>query len=125
MRTAIALCCLFACSSDEGVAPEISNLTFTPTTITVGTQSTVTGSIQFTDADSDQSQIGIEVELPDQTRQSIPKTDLQGVDGQSEGTIAWAVLINPPFAGTYRFFLFITDAEDHESNRLEGMLDAQ
>jgi hypothetical protein len=126
MRTILLLgCFLSACTDEPGAAPEISELTFSPTTLTAGVQGTVSGQLQFVDPDGDASKLGFEVILPDQTQQTLPLADLQNVGSQTEGAIGWAVIVAPPTPGNYRFFVFIRDAEGHDSNKLEGTLTVQ
>jgi hypothetical protein len=127
MRTALALIpCVLACTTDEPVAPTISELTYNPTTITVGQQATVTGTVRFDDPDGDVAQLGIEIVLPNQQHQNLPLTDVQGLVGMmTEGTIGWAIIVVPPLAGRYGFSLWITDSEANASNKLDGSLMAQ
>ena len=126
MRTALLLCiALTACASDDSTAPTISNLTFSPSSLPVGQQTTVSGNFGFTDPDGDLDQLGVEVTLPDQSKQSLPMTDLQNVGTMTDGSIAWALIIAPPAAGTYGMSLWITDADGHASNHLEASANAQ
>lgn len=116
---------LTACGSDDGSPPAIASLTYSPMTVPRAQQSTVTGSITFTDKDGDAAQLGIDVTLPDATSQELPLTDLQNVGEMTSGTIAFSVILTPPLAGAYQFELFIVDDSDNESNRLMGTLTAQ
>lgn len=126
MRTALLLCTtLAACASDDTTAPTISNLTFSPASLPVGQQTTVSGTVAFTDPDGDLDQLGVEVTLPDQTKQTLPMTDVQNVGTMTEGTLSWALIIAPPSAGTYRISIWITDADKHESNHLDATAAAQ
>jgi hypothetical protein len=128
MRTALLLCSclsLVACTDDDTTSPTISNLTFAPNSLPVGQQTTVSGTVMFNDPDGDLDQLGVEVTLPDQSKQSLPMTDLQNVGTMTDGTIAWALLIAPPAAGAYRMSLWITDIDGHTSNRLEASATAQ
>jgi hypothetical protein len=128
MRTALLLSSclsLVACASDDTTAPTISNLTFSPTALPVGQQTTVSGTVAFSDPDGDLDQLGVEVTLPDQTKQALPMTDLQNIGTMTDGSIAWALIIVPPTGGTYRMSLWITDADGHASNRLEAAAAAQ
>lgn len=128
MRTALLLSSclsLVACASDDTTAPTISNLTFSPTALPVGQQTTVSGTVTFTDPDGDLDQLGVEVTLPDQTKQALPMTDLQNVGTMTDGSIAWALIIVPPTGGTYRMSLWITDVDGHASNHLEAAAAAQ
>lgn len=125
--TAILLSSLGACGSEEeaGEAPALSDLAFNPTRLGVGAQTTVSGTMRFADVDGDLAQLGVEVALPNGSRQAIPMTDLQGVGDMTEGQLVWAFAIAPPSAGSYAFDLWVTDAEEHASNRLSGTLVAE
>lgn len=126
MRTALLLCaCLTACASDDTTAPTITNLTFSPSSLPVGVQTTISGTVTFSDPDGDLDQLGVELTLPDQSKQSLPMTDLQNVGAMTDGSIAWAMIVAPPAAGTYKMALWITDLDGHASNRLEGSAMAQ
>jgi hypothetical protein len=126
MRTALLLCALLAaCTSDDSSAPTISNLTLSPSSLPVGQQTTVGGTITFSDPDGDLDQLGVEVTLPDQSKQTLPMTDVQNVGTMTEGTLSWALIIAPPSAGTYHMSLWITDADAHESNHLDATVTAQ
>ena len=127
MRTSLLLIAslLVACTDESGSAPEISDLTFSPTTLAVGQQSTVSGQLQFSDPDGDPAQLGFEVILPDQSLTTLPMANLQGVSSATEGPVGWAVIIAPPATGTYRFFVWIRDSEGHDSNKLEGAVTVQ
>src|SRR5687768_12854589 len=126
MKNSLVLLALVAgCSSGgDGKAPSIAALTYTPMTVPTGQQSTVSGSFTFTDEDGDADQLGIDVTLPDNSTQSLPMSDLQNVGDMTSGTIAFAVFITPPAAGSYKFTVFITDEGDNESNKLMGTLTA-
>jgi hypothetical protein len=128
MRTTLLLCsclALAACTSDDSTAPKISSLTFSPSSLPVGQQSTISGTLAFTDPDGDLDQLGVEITLPDQSKQALPMTDLQNVGTMTEGTIGWALLIAPPAAGTYHMSLWITDVDGNASNHLDASAAAQ
>jgi hypothetical protein len=126
MRTLLLLssCLAIAACSDDGNAPTISNLTATPASVPVGQQSTVSGTMGFSDPDGDLDQLGVEVTLPDQSKQTLPMSDLQNVGTMTEGTLGWALFITPPAAGTYRLSLWITDIDGKQSNHLDATVTA-
>jgi hypothetical protein len=126
MKHTLAVFALLAgCSSGgDGKAPSIAALTYSPMTVPAGVQTTVSGSFTFTDEDGDADQLGIDVTLPDNSTQSLPKSDLQNVGDMTSGTIAFSVFITPPTAGSYKFAIFITDEGDNTSNKLMGTLTA-
>jgi hypothetical protein len=128
MRTIILLAsclALAACTSDDSAAPTISDMTYSPMSMTVGVQTTISGTIKFTDPDGDLDQLAVEITLPDQSKSMVPMSDLQNVGSMTSGTIAWALIAVPPTAGTYRMSLWITDADGNLSNKLEGSATAQ
>jgi hypothetical protein len=129
MRTALLLSCvlsLAACGTDDDdAAPTISNLSFTPATITVGQQTTLNGTFAFTDPDGDAMNLAVELTLPDQSKQALPTTPLQNVGTMTSGSIAWALIVTPPSPGAYKLALWILDANENESNQLEGTITVQ
>ena len=126
MRIALVLVSfLAACSSDSGKAPAISALIYAPATVTVGQQSTVTGSMTFDDEDGDVSKLTGEVTLPNLTKQMFVNADLQALGEMTHGSIPFAITIVAPAPGAYAFELWITDDGDNKSNRLPGTLTAQ
>jgi hypothetical protein len=128
MRTmlfTLASLSLVACSDDPGTPPTISNLTYSPATVTHGQQTTVIGNFAFDDKDGDLSKLGGNVTLPDNTQMALAKTDVSALGDMTSGTLAFQLTFVPVAAGTYRFALFVTDDGDNESNRLEGTLTAQ
>jgi hypothetical protein len=124
MRIAFLLPLFAACSSDGGTAPAISNLTFTPATVTHGMQASVTCSIMFDDKDGDLDKLAGEVTLPDSTKAQLQSVDLGPFSEQTHGTIPFALSFIPPAVGTYGFSLWLTDDGDNKSNVLDGMLTA-
>lgn len=121
MRLAAILAPLFfvatACTDDSS-APEISDLTATPSSMTVGQQVTVSGTLVFEDPDGDLAQLGGELTLPDGRVQPLQMTDLLGVGDMKSGTLGWRMTVVPPSAGTYTLTLWLTDGDGNESNRL-------
>lgn len=123
MKIALALLALAGCSSsNDGAAPTISQLAFTPMTVPTGQQTLVSGTFTFADEDGDLDQLGIDVTLPDNSDQSLPMTDLQNVADMTSGTIGFQLFLTPPAAGSYKFALYVTDEGDNESNALMGTL---
>ncbi len=45
--------------------------------------------------------------------------------GSTEGTLNFALALNPPVAGSYPFEIWVTDEAGNVSNRLSGTLTAQ
>jgi hypothetical protein len=127
MRTTILLasCLALAACTDDPTAPTISNMTYSPTSLPVGVQTTITGNVKFTDPDGDLDQLAVEITLPNQSKQMLPMVDLQSVGSMTDGSFAWAMIVVPPTAGTYDMSLWVVDASGLESNKLEGSATAQ
>lgn len=127
MRAALLSClALVACASDDnGAVPTITNLTLSQTTLPVGQQTTVSGTVAFEDPDGDLMELGVELTLPDTSKQTLPMTPLQNIGTMTSGTIAWSLIIAPPSAGTYGMELWTVDANGNASNRLDAALTAQ
>ena len=127
MRNALILSLALAagCTDDDGSAPTISSLAFSPATVIVGQQTTISGTLAFADPDGDLVDLGVELTLPDQSTQTLPMTPLQNVGTMTDGSVAWSLFVAPPAAGTYGLALWLVDASGHASNRLAGTLQAQ
>ena len=123
-RTALLALLLAACGSDGGTKPTISALVYAPMTATHGQQATIAGTFTFDDKDGDLAQLGAEITLPDNSKQSLPMTDIRNVGDAKNGTLGFQLIVVPPTAGTYTFALFVTDDGDNESNRLTGTVTA-
>jgi len=106
-------------ATDDTATPEISDLTATPSTMKVGQQATVTGTLHFDDADGDLSTLDGEITMPDGTKAALRSTDVTAIGAMTTGTLSWAMIVVPPSAGSYTLTLWVTDADGHESNRLE------
>ena len=121
---AATLVIISACASDDGTAPTISTLTYSPMTATHGVALTISGSFMFADEDGDLAEMGGEVTLPDQSKMSIAKTSIRALGEMTTGSLAFQLQVVPPVAGSYTFQLFVTDDGDNVSNRLDGTLTA-
>ena len=124
MKIILATALLFAsaCASDDGTAPAITALTYSPMTATQGVATTVTGTFTFDDKDGDLAELGGQVTMPDQTTMNFQTTDIRNVGDMKTGSLGFQMSFVPPAAGSYKFSLFVTDDGDNESNRLEGTL---
>ena len=120
---------LHGCSSDDGsddgAAPKVADLALTPNEVAVGKTSALAGNVTIDDPDGDVAQIGVEITLPDGTKQSLPKTAAQGASGMKNGQLAIALVFGPPVPGSYDLQFFVVDAKGHESNRVGMTVDAK
>ena len=113
------------CGTDEGSPPEISSLSYSPDTATVGETITIAGTVDFVDDDGDLDLLGLTAVDPNGVASDLPMSEIQGVAGTTEGTIGIQMFLVMNTAGTYEFELFVVDAEGNESNRLAGTVQAQ
>jgi hypothetical protein len=125
-RSVVATCLsmLTACAG-ESEPPVVANLTMMPQTIPVGVQSTVTGTMSFTDGDGDVDQIAAAITLPGSPRTELDPVPVQTMGGDTEGTVNYGFVITPPIAGTYVIELWLIDDDDHVSNTLAADLVVQ
>jgi hypothetical protein len=107
---------LAACGGSSGAAPTISNLSIKPSTVSVGTASTVTGTLVVSDGDLDETEIDATITLPNGQSQALPPTVLQGAATQTSAAIQFAMLIDPPTAGKYVVSITVKDMEGMPSN---------
>jgi len=122
---ALGFLLVLGCGDSGGDPPTITALTYSPDAIPAAQQSAIHGTLQFEDPDADLTQLGAAVTLPDGTVQDLPLTGLKGYAGQATGQVTLTLAIVPPVAGTYGFEVWVIDAEDHASNRLQGTLHVQ
>jgi hypothetical protein len=122
MRTTLVACLLLTACTDDGTPPEISALTYTPDTVTVGVASTVTGSIAFDDVDGDLSRLNVELIGPDSQLHSIPSANITALGDLKTGTLPFQMVFGPPTAGDYTFNIWISDDAGNDSNKLDGLL---
>jgi len=103
-------------------APSISALAYTPIKYYIATsgETTVSGSMTFSDADGDVSTLTINVFDSDETQVDTIEQDL-GVSNTTSGTINFTFDISASDSA-YSFKVYLTDSNDLESNILEGAL---
>jgi hypothetical protein len=126
LALALAVGCLLltACGSDNnGFPPSIANLSYSPTSGTVGQTITITGTFSFTDREGDVDTFGGAVSGPGGTATLSPQS--AGVSGLTEGTVQFALVIVAQAAGTYQFQLWLVDKPGNRSNILAGSINVQ
>lgn len=124
-KLASSLLVVLAACSDGGDPPEISNLTMTPQTVPVGAATTVSGTMNFSDADGDVDKIAAAVIVPGGARTELDPVPVQTVGDPTAGMVNYAFLIAPPSPGSYTVELWLIDDSGNESNLLSGQLLAQ
>jgi hypothetical protein len=116
-----------ACGSEDatGVAPVLTNLTYSPTTVTAGAVATITGTVTFADADADVSQFAISARSPIGQTSTIGPRTAEGALGKTGGRLGFAVQLDPQIAGIYSLEIWMVDEAGNESNRLRGTVEAE
>jgi hypothetical protein len=128
MRTTMLLLTwLAACSGDGGSAsaPTLSQLELEPTSVAVGQNAAIAGTVAFADADGDVAEVGMTVVLPDGRAQDVARTAVTGTDGLEAGTLQLSLQLTPPAAGIYTLEVFVIDEAGHESNRVSQEVTAE
>jgi len=109
-------------SEDAGAPPAIANMTYAPSTIPVGTPTTITGSLDFDDPDADAREIAMNLVDAAGTRQSVGAVDVAAARGRTSGTLAFALFVQPLISGAITLEVFLIDDQGNQSNVLTGTL---
>ena len=113
-------------SPPPNTAPSISNLSYSPTSTTVGSNGgmiTVTGSIDFSDGEGNVSILYIAIlDSTDNRIQQIEEV-LEGLTGITSGEISFEVSVDTTGAESYTFEIYVVDVYGSESNELVGAFD--
>jgi N-acetylneuraminic acid mutarotase len=107
-----------------GSAPEISNLSYSPTSANVGSGGgtiPVSGTLDFIDSDGNVSTLTLTIFDSDDNQLDSSTDPIQGISGLTSGTIEGIYDINTSVAGRYTFELYITDTTNLSSNILSGI----
>lgn len=119
---------VMGCSADSGdgggTAPTTANLTVQQSTVPVGTQTNVNGSMDFTDPDGDVKQLLIDLTADGQTT-SLPPTPVNGAAGITMGSVPFILAIIPQKAGTIEVSLTLEDAAGNRAAPLKTTLTAE
>lgn len=122
----IAMLLLTACGSGAGQVidhtPQLSNLTYTPTSFTKnqgGGAVNIQGSMDFIDANSDIVTFKASI---DGITKSYDRSDLKGT---KSGTITGYVPISTASTGNFTFKVWVVDNAGNESDKLTGTFTVQ
>ncbi|CAN5924816.1 hypothetical protein BH11MYX4_BH11MYX4_44920 [soil metagenome] len=108
---------LLACSSSsdsKGAAPTITNFVLTPTTLTVGQNAKLDGSMTIEDADGDIAGASGEVLFPDGKIAPIQDVSLSAGTAKSAPVVYTIPSLPVPIAGEYTVSV---QARDHAGNQ--------
>lgn len=124
---ALSLLALCGCGDENafGTPPSISDLSFSPETITAGEQTQVTGQFTFHDPDGDVAFMAVELRPAGAPAQRIADTPVSGSGGMVDGQVPFTLLIQAAAAGQVDFGVWLIDVNENESNELTGTLMAQ
>jgi hypothetical protein len=116
-----------ACSgspANSGVAPKVSNLTLSQTTVKVGKVETITGDVSFSDPDGDVTQLGITLVQGGKTF-AVPKAQVPTVAGMTTGKVAYQLTVGASQPGVVEAVVVVYDAAGHASNALTATVTAE
>jgi hypothetical protein len=126
LATSLLLCALAGCTAKTASGPTtISDLSISPATATVATQTTFTGTFELADPGGDETEIDATIALPGGQPMALPPTMLQGNTGATVSPVEFLLPFAPPSAGTYTVTVFIKNSDGTSSNTLTGTITAQ
>ncbi len=115
-----------ACASEDlGSPPEISDLSYSPSAVTVGELATIAGALRFEDPDGDVLELLVTVSDPDGNRSEMPGTEVVDAAGKTSGTVTLQLALALPQPGTYSFEVHVVDQNGNDSNALSGSITAE
>jgi hypothetical protein len=110
---------LLACQNEP---PFIRDLKYTPNAGLVNMESTVSGSVAYTDVDNDISQSVVELITPGGMATLSPRTPIENVGQGVVGSVNFTIKFTPTVTGTWTFNVYLIDLQEHVSNKLEGII---
>ncbi|HSB99732.1 MAG TPA: hypothetical protein VLE45_07440, partial [Burkholderiaceae bacterium] len=120
---------LSACGGGGGggstTPPSIADLSYSPTAVpaTGAGTFTVNGSITFSDAGGDLATLTMRITDATGATVSSATSPIQGIAGQTSGTIVGSVLATRPGVGAYTIHISVSDQAGAASNELSGPFD--
>ncbi len=107
----------------ENEPPFIRDLKYSPNAALVGKETSISGTITYTDVDNDISQSVVELINPKGMAQVSPRTPIENVGGGVVGSVGFTIeKWIPDQTGTWTFNVFLIDLADHQSNKLDGII---
>jgi hypothetical protein len=113
--SAIAVAACDDDSDDHGTAPTLESLTVTPELVPAGGQTTLSGTVRFTDPDGDVESLELDLGSPDGAHSSM-EIDVANAAGLEMGEVAFTAIVMLPGAGSYPLGAQLVDAEGNVSN---------
>lgn len=126
----VCLVGLAACGGGGGggslsTPPSISDFSFTPGSVPASQAGlfTVTGTLNFSDSGGDLASLTIRVTDAAGAQVSTTTIPIQGIAGETSGTIVGSVTAGTPGPGNYTIHVAVTDLAGASSNELTGPFD--
>jgi len=120
------LCCLVTVaalsSGCENEPPFLRDLKYTPNAALKDVETSIGGSVAYTDVDNDISQWVVELFDPTGVVTVSPRTPIENVGQGVTGLVNFTIKFTPAVIGAWRFNVFIIDLADHQSNKLDGVI---
>lgn len=115
-----------ACSDEQlGSPPEISDLSYSPSSVTAGQLATVQGSFSFEDPDGDLLEMLVTLTDPAGNNMEMPATEVTDAKGKTIGIVTLQLALVAPAPGTYPFAVLVVDENGNDSNPLTGSIVAE
>jgi hypothetical protein len=115
----LAVALLAGCGDDP---PSIRDLTYSPNAGIVGMQSTINGTVAYTDQDNDISQSQLELISPSDVKNTSSPVPIMNVGQGVVGTVNFTLMFTPDVPGNWHFNVWIIDLQGRPSNMLNGTL---
>jgi|GEM_PF-3437511 len=124
MRLSIFLVCTGLLAGCGPEPPSIRDLKYSPNAALVGMQTTISGSIAYTDNNNDISQSVVELYAPNGSLISMtPPTPIMNVGMGVVGTVSFDITMwTPDTVGIHHFQIYINDLTGAQSNKLQGVI---
>lgn len=125
----LALTSTLGCSSTDdgasGAPPTLKDLVLQSTTVDVGKQSTIAGTVTIEDADGDIDSLLAEITPPGGAAQSLPPSKVANAAGVTSAPVQLGVVLVLPAAGDYKLAVWAKDTAGHESAKIVQTLTAK
>jgi hypothetical protein len=106
----------------ENEPPYIRDLKYSPNAGLLGKESTISGSVAYSDVDNDISQTVVELFNPGGVPLISPRTPIENVGQGVIGNVQFTIKHTFDVTGTWRFNVFLIDLQEHQSNKLDGII---
>jgi hypothetical protein len=102
--------------------PEIRNLKYSPNAALVGEDSTITGTVDYTDSGNDVSQTIFQLIDANGKVTTSPPEPIMNAGAGVIGTVNFSIKFTPTIAGNWGFNIWLVDLRSFRSNILQGII---